>query len=518
MRLTLLLFTVSAGPFLSLVGAQNIRQGQLFDFSGFLPVDTSTGSTTQLGGEDNEVNKPFASLFSGFGGGADTPFTFDFGQGAGSPFTGFNGGGIDLPKTPANPTTTSGITSFGGFGVFGGDGEPVETKTPSTGDFFLSTIDPSNFAPYPVGGGIGGGVNNGGNLGPVNPDCDPGTGVGCTIGDNGGGVNCQQDGGRKICSIVGRPFIDADGVSIASDASTCEVSAWAATATATAAASSSMQDSHHSRNQELGSEWTRRAIGEHASIASFAAFTINLMSNQAPPDLIRDSLNAAMDELNHATTSFDMASLLTGQQIEPGALPPSKLAFDKNLTALALATAREGCIAETLSALEMAVEVDRAGAAVYVDVDDDDDDVSVMLMRKTKTIALEEGRHSALAWRTIHWVCSTDSAACDIVKRQVFEKFNLAGAGKGRSGSQADSDKIEKAWTRTYETLVSFVTMQEDTTLDGAWWSALDCASADTKGEEGDSGGLTGLLVRNIIRGVYCGVEDSSTSPLSVKE
>jgi hypothetical protein len=79
-----------------------------------------------------------------------------------------------------------------------------------------------------------------------------------------------------------------------------------------------------------------------------------------------------MDDLNHATTAFDMASLLTGQQIEPGALPPSKLAFDKNLTALALATAREGCVVETLSALALAVEVDR-GAAVDVDVDVDAD-------------------------------------------------------------------------------------------------------------------------------------------------
>jgi hypothetical protein len=139
-------------------------------------------------------------------------------------------------------------------------------------------------------------------------------------------------------------------------------------------------------------------------------------------------------------------------------------------------------------------------------------------MRKTKIITLEEGRHSALAWRTIHWVCSTDSTACDIVKRQVFEKVKLAGAGKGRSGSQADSDKIEKAWTRLSETLVSFVTIQEDATLAGAWTSTLDCASADTQGEEDEAGGLTGLLVENIIRGVYCGVKESSTSPLPVKE
>jgi hypothetical protein len=115
-------------------------------------------------------------------------------------------------------------------------------------------------------------------------------------------------------------------------------------------------------------------------------------------------------------------------------------------------------------------------------------------------------------------VCSTDSAACDIVKKQVFEKVKLAGAGKGRSGSQANSDKIEEAWTRLSETLVSFVTIQEDATLAGAWSTTLDCASADTQEEEDEADGLTGLLVKNIIRGVYCGVEESSTILLPVKE
>jgi hypothetical protein len=102
------------------------------------------------------------------------------------------------------------------------------------------------------------------------------------------------------------------------------------------------------------------------------------MSNQAPPDLIRDSLNAAMDELNHTAQhpAWHTSSI--------------RACIRKNLTALALATAREGCIAETFSATETAMEVDRAAANI--------DEVSTMLMRKTKTIALEEGRHSALAW------------------------------------------------------------------------------------------------------------------------
>jgi hypothetical protein len=133
-----------------------------------------------------------------------------------------------------------------------------------------------------------------------------------------------------------------------------------------------------------------------------------------------------MDELNHAVMSFEIVSLLTGRPIQPGKLPPSKHAFEKNLTAIALETAREGCIAETLSVLELAMEVDRAVVA-----DADADDLFTILIRKTKNISLEEGRHSVLAWRTIHWVCSTDIAACDSVERQVLEMTKLAGVTKG---------------------------------------------------------------------------------------
>jgi hypothetical protein len=178
---------------------------------------------------------------------------------------------------------------------------------------------------------------------------------------------------------------------------------------------------------------------------------------------------------------------------------------------LAVATAREGCIAETLSALELAVEVDSvsASAALADDVADDNDVVG-MLMQKTRIIALEEGRHSMLAWRTIHWVCSIDSAACDTVKRDVFETGKMAGVVKQRFGLDPGADEIEKAWSRLYAALVPFVTMEETIP---AWTSTLDCTALTDEDNETD---LTSQLVKNIIQGVYCGVQ--STVVLVVKE
>jgi len=194
-------------------------------------------------------------------------------------------------------------------------------------------------------------------------------------------------------------------------------------------------------NKVRASVWTRRALGEHASIASFAAFTIALMSNAAPPSLIRQALSAAQDELRHAEVSFEVASLLTGTTVEPSPLPPSELRFDRNMTALVLGAAREGCVDETLSALLVAAEVDS-------DLKQTDlHGFSRPLAERSKTIALEEARHSALAWLTVNWVCSTDEEACEIVKKQVLNRERL-------SDIRVGSLEAQQGWTCIWETLL----------------------------------------------------------------
>ena len=248
MSLAWLLITVSAGPFLSLVSAQIIPQLR-FNF-GF-PVDSTrqpgednevntpfssffpglvgstdpVDSTTQLG-KDNEVNNPFTSSFLGLGGlpndgnNAVPPITkFTFAEGDATAFTGFSnsGGGMGLLDTPLSPFTASSTVSiFGSFGAGDERGNSIKPFTPSLGD--------------PLASGQNGVSPD---AGPGNPDCNPGTGVGCLIGDNGAGINCQQGGDRIICSSAGRPFVDADGMTITSDASTCVVFTWTTTVAVT---------------------------------------------------------------------------------------------------------------------------------------------------------------------------------------------------------------------------------------------------------------------------------------------
>ena len=270
------------------------------------------------------------------------------------------------------------------------------------------------------------------------------------------------------CNLaIGRPYRDDNGNIVTANVCTDKDQAYDGSKKAriwSAPASTSLQfegDVRHNLREgnnetweRLGLEWTKRALGEHASIASFSAFTIALMSNQAPPDLIHDSLVAAQDELRHAKVSFELASLLlslsgsssssssSNTVVEPTALPPSKLQFDNKVTELALSTAQEGCIEETLSAIEMAVEYD----AYSVTSDGNDEAVLArmigMLMETTRTIALEEGNHSALAWRTIAWVCDSDEIACNTVQEQVLNPSNLVDAGKKRFSNSQEAQRI----------------------------------------------------------------------------
>ena len=225
---------------------------------------------------------------------------------------------------------------------------------------------------------------------------------------------------------------------------------------------------------DLETEWTKRAVGEHASIASFAAFTIALMSNQAPPDLIRYSLIAAQDELRHAQVSFEMASLLAGKPIEPTALPPSQLSFTEDLAHLAYGTAHEGCIEETLSAIAMVVDYDEYWTG--------EDNFFQTLLEKTRSMALEEGNHSALAWRTMTWICDKDATACPL---ELLDAHYLQQHAKNYS------PRVQYIWTCLWTNLLAHVLKEQKPEFDA------ECPTQ----------GLSALLVERILGQVMTGEE-----------
>eukprot|EP00985_Skeletonema_marinoi_P017529 scaffold9636_cov131-Skeletonema_marinoi.AAC.3 len=258
----------------------------------------------------------------------------------------------------------------------------------------------------------------------------------------------------NVCArpIEGRPFVDSLGNTLFATPLIATTSAsWSASKQKALPAQS---DSSIINEQSLGHEWTRSALGEHASIASFAAFSIALMTNGAPSNLVQDALKAVLDEVRHARTSFAIASKLRGQHIVPGSLPESKHEFGHDLKALAIAVAKEGCIDETLSALDAAYKAELIGYALETELESTeysgiDKDTLVWIQKELNMIAMDESRHSSLAWRTLNWICNVDSEACDEVKTNILNDNKLEQAFHHRFGS-ADNLQIMQLWREHY--------------------------------------------------------------------
>jgi hypothetical protein len=155
--------------------------------------------------------------------------------------------------------------------------------------------------------------------------------------------------------------------------------------------------------------WARAAQAEHASIASFARFTLQLLAVGAPPDLVRDAQRAGLDEIEHAERAFAIASVYGGHSLGPG-----KLAVDSNLIgpvdleSVIESTVIEGCIGETLAAAEAEVARDAAVPAAVQDA--------------LRRVAADETAHAALAFRFVSWAVGAGGPSAREAARSAFAR------------------------------------------------------------------------------------------------
>lgn len=161
-------------------------------------------------------------------------------------------------------------------------------------------------------------------------------------------------------------------------------------------------------SRRLAAEWTAIGLAEHASVASFARFVLELLAHGAPAELVRDANQAMADEVRHAELAFGLASAYAGEAVGPGPLPVHAVQIG-DLCAMAAACVREGCLAETRSVLML---TERAGRET--------DPVVAEILR---TLAADEGRHAALAWRAVQWAVGVGG---ERVQRAVAEAFGAA--------------------------------------------------------------------------------------------
>lgn len=164
----------------------------------------------------------------------------------------------------------------------------------------------------------------------------------------------------------------------------------------------------HKHHSGIAQAWARDALMEHASIASFARFTLDLMALGAPPELLLQAQQAAADEVRHAEICFSIARRLGAELCSPG--PLACESFEPRSLAEAIeAAVVEGCIGETLAG---ALAAERAARCT-----------DQALSHTLQEIAEDELRHAELAWRFVSW---TISAFGETAARSAEHAFNSA--------------------------------------------------------------------------------------------
>ncbi|MCB9529902.1 MAG: ferritin-like domain-containing protein [Myxococcales bacterium] len=241
----------------------------------------------------------------------------------------------------------------------------------------------------------------------TNQDCqDDGAGDGCTLSAEGNWM-CT------FLPVCGRP-LTVDGHARTADAT--DRSDWIEHDIGRPA----MASLAAAERVALAAWWQGIAALEHASVASFARTTLQLLALGAPAELVLDTQRAAADEVEHARLAYGLAAAYAGRPLGPAPLPLADLALATDRRDVITALIDEGCVGETLGAAEaqaIAAAADPTVAAVG------------------DRLAADEARHAALAWRTLRWLLddaddATHAAAADAFT-QAIHRARAADHGDG---------------------------------------------------------------------------------------
>lgn len=140
-------------------------------------------------------------------------------------------------------------------------------------------------------------------------------------------------------------------------------------------------------------EWLHDGQEEHASIASFSRFSLDLLRFAAPPQLLQATHQAAAEEVQHAKLAFGLAVHLRGDadagvQVKP--FPITNVEVSPSLHVMVSRTLDEGCIGESSAVARLAYTLE------FLSQDSP-------ARAPVEQLLKEEARHAALAWATVQW-------------------------------------------------------------------------------------------------------------------
>jgi hypothetical protein len=235
-------------------------------------------------------------------------------------------------------------------------------------------------------------------------------------------IDASVQGSHRVCSSdrcsVGRPFLVHGGERLAPPCARTDWYTGAAAVERSSWPEASLEpELNPALRAELARSWTLQGLMEHASVAAFARFTLQLMSLGAPASLVQRSGEAMQDEIRHARSCFELARDYAADDVGPGPLQLDGALEGSDLSSIVLNTILEGCIGETVAAYEAAearahCEEPRARALL-------------------ERIAAEESQHAELAWQFVAWALANGPRELGPQVRDAFAAA-LAGARANR--------------------------------------------------------------------------------------
>jgi hypothetical protein len=201
--------------------------------------------------------------------------------------------------------------------------------------------------------------------------------------DCGQGQACSAQNGARRCEqllVCGRPFL------VRGSARKARVRTGSWSRPSAANPSELLQETRAA----LEAHWTDMALMEHASIAAFSRFLLELLSLGAPAELVRDAQRALGDEIAHAELCFALATRYSGRPIAPGALSIEGALDTKTAVEIGHTAFLEACLGEAQAVAEARAALEEAT----------DPAVRSALAR----IVEDEARHAELGFRFVKWL------------------------------------------------------------------------------------------------------------------
>lgn len=159
--------------------------------------------------------------------------------------------------------------------------------------------------------------------------------------------------------------------------------------------------------RRIADAWRADGLLEHASIAAFNRFSLQLLSLGAPRELLRDAQRAGVDEVEHAQGCFELAASIDGRSLSPGVLSVDGAIAPETLAQIAASAVREGCVEETVAACIAREQSARA--------------TQPAARQLLERITNDEERHSELAWRFVAWALQRGGASVAAAVEQAFD-------------------------------------------------------------------------------------------------